>query len=77
MSPDRLVVITVKNIAQHINDNIEYVRCLMSIMNHTLLSTLRAVIGTLCTSVASNSTSTSECYYAVGVPGVPIIALNV
>ena len=33
------------------------------IINHTLPSTIRAVIGTLtCTSMASNSTSDSECY---------------
>ena len=33
----------------------------ISIINHTLLSTIRAVIGTLtCTSMASNSTSDSE-----------------
>ena len=37
----------------------------ISIINHTLLSTIRAVIGTLtCTSMASNSTSDSECYWA-------------
>ena len=36
---------------------------IISIINHTLLSTIRAVIGTLtCTSMASNSTSNSECY---------------
>ena len=35
----------------------------ISIINHTLLSTIRAAIGTLtCTSMASNSTSDSECY---------------
>ena len=34
-----------------------------SIINHTLPSTIRAVIGTLtCTSMASNSMSISECY---------------
>ena len=33
------------------------------IINHTLPSTIRAVIGTLtCMSMASNSTSDSECY---------------
>ena len=38
-------------------------RTIISIVNHTLLSTVRAVIGTLtCTSMASNSTSNSECY---------------
>ena len=36
------------------------------IINHILLSTIRAVISTLtCTSMASNSTSDSECYLAV------------
>ena len=35
----------------------------ISIIHHTLPSTIRAVIGTLtCTSMASNSTSDSECY---------------
>ena len=35
----------------------------ISISNHTLLSTIRAVISTLtCTSMASYSTSDSECY---------------
>ena len=39
-----------------------------SIINHTLPSTIRAVIGTLtCTSMASNSTSDSECYQAIRV----------
>ena len=38
------------------------------IINHTLHSTIRAVISTLtCTSMASNSTSDSECYFAVRV----------
>ena len=37
-------------------------------INHTLQSTIRAVISTLtCTSMASNSTSDSECYLAVRV----------
>ena len=36
---------------------------IISIIYHTLLSTIRAVIGTLtCTSMASNSTSDSKCY---------------
>ena len=35
---------------------------LISIINHTLPSTIRAVIGTPGTSMASNSTSASECY---------------
>ena len=34
----------------------------VSIINHTLPSTIRAVIGTPGTSIASNSTSASECY---------------
>ena len=35
----------------------------ITIINHTLLSTIRAVIGTLtCMSMVSNSTSDSECY---------------
>ena len=43
-------------------------RLAISIINHTLLSTIRAVISTLtCTNVASNSTSDSECYLAVQV----------
>ena len=38
----------------------------VSMINHTLLSTIRAVISTItCTSMASNSTSDSECYLAV------------
>ena len=38
------------------------------IINHTLLSIIRAVISTLtCTSMASNSTSDSECYLAIQV----------
>ena len=37
-----------------------------SIINHTLLSKIRAVISTLtCMSTVSNSTSDSECYSAV------------
>ena len=40
----------------------------ISIINHTLQSTVRAVINTLtCTSMASNSTSDSKCYLAVQV----------
>ena len=40
----------------------------ISIINHTLQSTIRAVISTLtCTSMVSNSTSDSECYLAVCV----------
>ena len=36
---------------------------IISIINHALPSTIRAVIGTLtCTSMASNSMSDSECY---------------
>ena len=42
----------------------------ISIINHTLPSIIRAVIGTPGTSIASNSTSASECYWAVRVPGV-------
>ena len=35
----------------------------VSIINHTLPSTIRAVMGTLtCTGMASNGTSNSECY---------------
>ena len=42
--------------------------CVISIINHTLPSTIRAVIGTLaCTSMASNSTSNSECYLAARI----------
>ena len=41
----------------------------ISIINHTLPSTIRGVIGTFTgTSMASNSTSDSECYLAVQVP---------
>ena len=41
---------------------------IISIINHTLQSTIRAVISTLtCTSMVSNSTSDSECYLAVRV----------
>ena len=41
---------------------INYTSVQISIINHTLPSTIRAVIGTLaCTSMASNSTSDSEC----------------
>ncbi len=37
--------------------------CVISIINHTLVSTIRAAIGTLtCMSMGSNSTSDSECY---------------
>ena len=40
----------------------------ISIINHILPSTIRAVISTLtCMSMASNSTSNSECYLAVRV----------
>ena len=45
---------------------VEEVKWWISIINQTLLSTIRAVIGTLTgTSMASNSTSDSECYYRV------------
>ncbi len=41
---------------------------IISIINHTLPSTIRAVISTLaCTSMVSNSTRDSECYLAVPV----------
>ena len=41
---------------------------IICIINHTLPSTIRAVISTLtCTSMASNSTSDSKCYQAVRV----------
>ena len=41
---------------------------IISIINHTLPNTIRAVIDTLtCRSMASNSTSDSECYQAVRV----------
>ena len=41
---------------------------MISMINHTLLSTIRAVIDTLtCTSMASNSTCDSKCYLAVRV----------
>ena len=40
----------------------------ISIINHTLPSTIRAVISTVaCTSMASNSMSDSECYLVVRV----------
>ena len=39
---------------------------IFSIINHTLHSTIRAIISTpTCTSMASNSTSDSECYFAI------------
>ena len=42
---------------------LQIVQFLVCIINRTLLTTIRAVIGTLtCTSMASNSTSDSECY---------------
>ena len=44
--------------SQHASSNI----CSISIINHTLPNTIRAVIGTPGTSIASNSTSASECY---------------
>ena len=48
-----------------VNSMAKYAIC---IINHTLPSTIRAVISTLtCTSMASNSTSNSECYLAVRV----------
>ena len=41
---------------------------IISIINHTFPSTIRAVISTLtCMCMASNSTSDSECYLAVRV----------
>ena len=41
---------------------------IISIINHTLQSTIRAVISTLtCTSMVSNSTNDSKCYLAVRV----------
>ena len=40
----------------------------ISIINHTLLSTIRSVISTLtCMSMASNNTSDSKCYLAIRV----------
>ena len=40
----------------------------ISIINHTLPSTIKAVISTLtCMSMVRNSTSNSECYLAVRV----------
>ena len=48
--------------------NVHKCRYTISIINHTLQSTIRAVISTLtCTSMVSNSTSDSECYLAVRV----------
>ena len=45
------------------NSGLDAVSSSIRIINHTLLSTIRAVIGTLtCMSMASNSTSDSECY---------------
>ena len=40
----------------------------INIINHTLPSTIRAVISTVtCTSMASDSTSDSECYLALRI----------
>ena len=58
---------------------------MISMINHTLLGTIRAVISTLtCTSMASTSTSNSECCLAVQAhdckntvaAGVPITELR-
>ena len=43
--------------------NMHIDQVIISIINHTLPSTIMAVISTLtCTSMASNSTSDSQCY---------------